>query len=207
MHDPGLLVSQRLFFGAVRCDHQGGDDNYSRGSRYHVVKLLQRADALTMTVFTPSMATSRRFDVTAAFVFRVLQCMQFRGLSLPPLSQASPQLNRADCSQSVSQQRGANTLLELVQILRGPWRLQALRSITSYLTVYGTEEPNYSMMPEVRAAKQRAREEERRRLLVEALTQKTERIVRVQSRARQLLARRVRRQLALVRRILRNGCH
>jgi hypothetical protein len=189
------MCPQRLFYGAVRCEPEYADSNGPSGSRYYIVKLLQRADAITMTVFTPSTATTRRFDVTAAFVFRVLQCMQFCNLSLSSSPQARPHLDRDGMFDSTT---SINALMELVHIMRGPWRLLAMRCIVSFLEAFGAEEPKYSMMPEVRAARQRAQEEERERIQAEALAQETEWIIRVQSRVRQLLARGARLQLALV---------
>lgn len=148
-----------------------------------------------MTIFTASTASTRRFDVTAAFAFRVLQCMQFCNLSLPSSPQPTASLDRDGKSRSMA---STNPLMELVHILRGSWRLQAMRCIVSYQDTFGVEEPTFSMMPTVRAARQRAEEEERRRLQAESTMREMQRIVRVQSRVRQLLSRRARLQLALV---------
>lgn len=146
-----------------------------------------RGDEIALIAYNPSLGVTERFDLSVPFIIRVLQCAEFLDLRLPAAIEHI--MSDAGRCEAVSQLR---------QILSGKHRLDVLRHVVSYTQTHGTREPDHSMIPRVIADAEREKQEHEADRLAQARRREHELVVKVQSRVRQLLARRTRLQLALV---------
>ncbi|ETN24623.1 hypothetical protein PPTG_00860 [Phytophthora nicotianae INRA-310] len=183
-----------IFKGAVRSELV--QDNEVAVQR-HIIHVLEWVGTFKLLTYTPATSIKRRYDLDAAFILMVLEFSRFQSMRLR-INEDEEAI--AEDSDKQSLRTGDEQQFiphQIHRILTGPHKLLAFQCIISYVLKYGVRTPTYSMMPHVIAERERQREEQESRQRDAVINLERKLVVKIQSRFRQHLARKIRLQLAL----------
>ncbi|KAL3668437.1 hypothetical protein V7S43_006521 [Phytophthora oleae] len=175
-------LGKLVFKGAIRSQLS---DQEETSIQHHIVRVLEWADILKFLLYTPSTSSRSRYDLDASFLLAVLQFSRFQSMHFTTEVEAE----RKDQTE--------NAFHTLRRVLNGPHKLQALQCILSYVLKHGVRTPTYEMMPHVIAERQRQREDIEPQKRKALLLREQQLVVKVQTRLRQLFAKKTLLQLAL----------